>query len=131
MKELQIEARVENLDEVLTFVLDELDAQPVKLQALISTAVEEIFVNIASYAYHPNIGEAVIRLGLNGKVVIEFEDKGIPYNPLEKTDPDITLSAEERDIGGLGIFMVKNLMDSIEYRYENNKNILTISKVIV
>ena len=96
-------------------------------------AVEEIFVNIAHYAYGGNPGEAVIGLDVipNPKSCrIVFRDRGVPYNPLEKTDPDITLSAEEREIGGLGIYMVKQSMDKVEYRYEDGYNILTIEKNI-
>jgi anti-sigma regulatory factor (Ser/Thr protein kinase) len=89
--------------------------------------VEEIFVNIAHYAYTPETGSVTIRMSVQENIVIEFEDSGKPYNPLEKEDPDIKASAEEREVGGLGIFMVKKIMDKVEYRREGNKNILTIS----
>jgi anti-sigma regulatory factor (Ser/Thr protein kinase) len=130
MKELLIDAKTENLDAVLDFITGELETAEcsVKLQNQIAIAVEEIFVNIAGYAYHPEVGGAVIRVTVGDEIVIEFEDKGKPYNPLEKDDPDITLSAEEREIGGLGVFMVKKIMDSAEYRRKENKNILTIRK---
>lgn len=130
MKELDIEAKTENLDAVLDFVAAELEEAdcPMKLQTQIAIAVEEIFVNIAHYAYDPAVGGAVIRVAVGEDVTIEFEDCGKPYNPLEKGDPDITTDAEEREIGGLGIYMVKNMMDAMEYRHENNKNILVIKK---
>ena len=130
MKELRIEARIENFDAVLEFVNTELESAdcPMKTQTQIAIAVEEIFVNIAHYAYSPEVGGAVIRVAVGDEVVIEFEDNGKPYNPLERDDPDITIGAEEREIGGLGVFMVKKMMDSVEYRREDNKNILAISK---
>ena len=133
MKELKIEAKAENLDSVMNFIVNELEAAGCskKLQTQIKIAVEEIFVNISNYAYYPVVGGAVIRIVVGDDVSIEFEDNGTPYNPLEKDDPDITAGAEEREIGGLGIFMVKNIMDSVEYRHENNKNVLLIRKALV
>ena len=104
-----------------------------RIQTQIDIAVEEIFVNIANYAYNPEIGKAEIVVEITEKpvtVAITFEDSGVPYNPLEKQDPDITLNAEERDIGGLGIFMAKKSMDDIEYTYRDGKNILTIKKAL-
>lgn len=94
----------------------------------LNLAVEEIFVNISSYAYPPKDGDVEITFKINSENQIEmkFIDSGIEYNPLAKEDPDITLSAKDRPIGGLGIFMVKNYMDDINYVYENGKNILTI-----
>jgi anti-sigma regulatory factor (Ser/Thr protein kinase) len=133
MKELTIEAIPENLDLVLEFIASELEKSVCtpKLQMQIAIAAEEIFVNIAHYAYNPEIGGAIIRIVVGDEVVIEFEDKGTPYNPLDKKDPDTTLTAEEREIGGLGIFMVKNIMDAVEYRNVDNKNLLVIKKTIV
>ncbi len=99
----------------------------------LAIAVEELYVNIAHYAYGDEEGKATIKIGFDGEpmqVTIRFIDEGVPYNPLEKQDPDTSLSAEERDIGGLGIFMVKKSMDSMEYEYQDGKNILTIQKVI-
>ena len=135
MRELTIEAKVENLDEVLAFVdeqLEELDC-PMKVQMQIDVAVEEIFVNIASYAYTPGVGSAVIRFAHEQEpraVCITFIDSGVPYDPLKKEDPDVTLSAEERGIGGLGIYMVKKAMDDMSYVYSDGQNILTIRKTI-
>jgi anti-sigma regulatory factor (Ser/Thr protein kinase) len=90
--------------------------------------VDEIFSNIARYAYHPDIGAAAVRISVGDDITIEFEDRGAAFDPLSAKSPDITLSAEERDIGGLGLFMVQNMMDSVEYRREGNRNILTIKK---
>ncbi len=133
MKELTIDAKLDNLDEVLDFIsgsLEEADC-PMKLITQINIVVEEIFVNIAHYAYNPEIGYAKLRIKVDDVVEIEFEDSGVPYDPLAKEDPNITLSAEERNIGGLGIFMVKKIMDTVEYRHEDGKNILTIRKAAV
>ena len=135
MKELTVAATLENLTPVQSFIEEELEAAgcPMKAMVQISVAVEEIYVNIAHYAYHPEIGEATVRCCVGGdplQVTIQFLDSGKPFDPLQKPDADTTLSAEERDIGGLGILMVKKSMDAVEYTYESGKNILTIRKSI-
>ena len=135
-KELIIPAKLDALDQVLAFIDTELECHScsMKAQMQIDIAVEEIYVNIAHYAYSPGQeGDATIRCTVGGnplQVTIQFMDHGVPYNPLKKQDPDTTLSAEDRDIGGLGIFMVKKSMDNIEYEYKDGKNILTIGKQI-
>ena len=104
---------------------------PVKKQLQIDVAIDEVFCNIASYAYGDKVGQATVFAGYNaeqGQFEITFVDEGIPYNPLEKDDPDITLNAEERSIGGLGIFLVKKTMDDVVYRYDDHRNMLTIVK---
>ena len=128
MDELIVEAKIENMDKVLDFINERIDDCSAKIQNQIRIAVDEIFSNIARYAYHPKVGGAVVRITVGDVVIIEFEDSGTPYDPLAKEDPDVSLSAEEREIGGLGLFMVKNLMDSVEYRREGTKNMLTIRK---
>lgn len=133
MKELTIAATVENIEAVTAFVDEQLEALdcPMKAQMQIGIAIDELFGNIAHYAYHPEVGEATVRVEVMEdplSVVITFIDGGVPYDPLTQADPDITLSAEERAIGGLGIFMVKKTMDEITYRYENGSNILSIRK---
>ena len=135
MKELTLEAKVANLQQVLVLVDEKLTAMrcPMKILMQIDVAVEEIFVNVASYAYTPNTGSVTIRMDLQEKpraVVITFIDSGIPYNPLAKEDPDVSLSAEERSIGGLGIFMVKKTLDKMEYEYTDQKNVLKMYKNI-
>ena len=135
MKKLTIDATVENLEQVLAFVDAELEAAdcPLKSQMQIDVAVEEIFVNIAHYAYAPDTGKAVVGVSVAGDPAtakITFSDTGMPYNPMEKEDPDVTLSAEEREIGGLGIFMVKKSMDTMDYEYRNGQNLLTMTKKI-
>ena len=133
MKELTIAATVENIEAVTAFVDEQLEALecPMKAQMQIDIAIDELFGNIAHYAYNPDVGEATVRVEVMEdplSVVITFIDGGVPYDPLTQADPDITLSAEERAIGGLGIFMVKKTMDEITYRYENGSNILSIRK---
>jgi anti-sigma regulatory factor (Ser/Thr protein kinase) len=135
MSELNIEALTENLDQVLAFVDKELESIEcsIKVQTQVDIAVEELFVNIAHYAYNPETGPATVRVEMDKNppaIIITFIDHGIPYDPLAKADPDITLSAEERQIGGLGIFMVKKSMDNIEYEYKDGQNILTIKKLM-
>ncbi len=133
--ELEIEADAANLPQVARFVEERLEAVncPMKAQMQIGVAVEEIFVNIASYAYAPGKGTARVRVEVSGDpvtVTITFIDRGVPYDPLAKTDPDTALPAEEREIGGLGIFMTKKLMDGVEYEYRDGQNILTLKKNI-
>ena len=133
MKELTIAATVENIETVTDFVNEQLESLdcPMKAQMQIDIAIDELFGNIAHYAYNPEIGKATVRVEVVEdplSVVITFIDKGVPYDPLAKADPDTTLSAEERDIGGLGIYMVKKSMDDIAYEYKDGQNILTIKK---
>lgn len=133
MKELTIAATVENIGAVTDFVNEQLEALgcPVKARMQINIAIDELFGNIAHYAYHPKIGDATVRVEVIQEplsVVITFIDQGVPFDPLKKEDPDTGLSAEERDIGGLGIFMVKKSMDEISYVYKDGKNILSIRK---
>ena len=131
--ELEIEALTDNLPQVMAFVSRNLESIscPMKAAMQIDLAVEEIFINIASYAYQPDTGKAVVRVEVDDDpitVVITFMDHGIPYDPLAKADPDTALTAEEREIGGLGIFMTKKSMDEIIYEYKDGKNILTLKK---
>lgn len=126
-------ARTEYLDKVLEFVDGLLEEKncTMRAQLELDIAVEELFVNIASYAYRPKEGPVTIQVSFEENIVsIVFIDGGKPYNPWEKEDPDITLSVEERQIGGLGIYLVKNTMNQVDYRYEDEKNILTIRKDI-
>ena len=133
MKELKVKADISELDKVLSFadsILESMDCS-MKAQMQIDVAIEELFVNIAHYAYPSGDGEAVIEVEAdeaNKTVSITFVDQGIPYDPLKNADPDITLSADERPIGGLGIFMVKKSMDDVSYEYKDNQNRLTIKK---
>ena len=130
---LTVAAANGNLHTVMAFVDDFLEKHdcPMKAQMQLDLCVEEIFVNIANYAYGSGSGDARICITYaEGTVTITFADGGVPYDPLAKPDPDITLSAEERQIGGLGVFLVKKNTDRVDYRYEDGKNILTLTKKI-
>ena len=128
MDELSVGAKLENIDMVQDFINARLGGCPQKIQNQIGIVVDEVFSNIARYAYDRSPGSVAVRMAVDGVITIEFEDDGIAFNPLAHDDPDISLPAEERELGGLGIFMVKKIMDSVEYRREGNKNILTIRK---
>ena len=137
IKELTVDATVENIPVVTAFVEEHLEQYncPPKAQMEIDIAIDELFSNIAHYAYGkpPVEGKATVRVEVTPEplaVIITFIDNGKPYDPLAKEDPDVTLSTEERPIGGLGIFMVKKTMDEISYEYKNGQNILTIKKKI-
>lgn len=135
MNEITVTATIENINTVTEFVdrqLEELDC-PIKTQTQIDIAIDELFSNIVHYAYSPNVGEATVRVDVGenpSSVIITFIDAGKPYNPLQKTDPDITLGINDREIGGLGIFLVKKSMDEMTYEYTNGQNILRIRKNI-
>lgn len=124
----------ESLEAVNTYVEEELDIMdcPDTLKAKIMVAVEEVFLNIANYAYGE--GKGSMRLEIlsddENNVELVFKDRGIPFDPLAKKDPKLDESLEERNIGGLGIFMVKKIMDYVEYRYEDGQNIFTMRKKI-
>lgn len=133
MKSIIVPARNENLNRIVAFVGRELEncSCPPVAQMQIELAIEEIFVNIASYAYHPVEGEAEIHCEIEEdplQVVIEFLDGGKPYDPLAREDADLSEEALISRTGGLGIFLVKDTMDDVAYRYEGGKNILTIRK---
>ena len=133
MSEVTLEAAEENLDEVLRFVEDALENTGCSLedQRQIAIAVEEVFINIVSYAYKPGRGDTTLRLDVSqdpAEVTITFIDHGVPFDPLAKEDPDIDLPAKQRKVGGLGIFVVKNLMDDVFYEYRDGQNILTMKK---
>ena len=133
--ELTINAAVENIAEVTAFVDEQLEAMgcPIKVQMQIDIAIDELFSNIAQYAYSPDVGPATVQVETAEDpmaVIITFIDNGVPYNPLEQEDPDTTLSVEDRKIGGLGIFLVKQTMDDVIYEYKDGKNILKIRKNI-
>ncbi|MBQ3105179.1 MAG: ATP-binding protein [Lachnospiraceae bacterium] len=134
MQELKIEAKEDNLYLVMEALEEYIRGQcsdDVRDQLLI--CVDELFINIAHYAYEGEVGEAIIQMEIREepkRLKVVFLDRGIPYNPLEKEDPDITLSAEDRKIGGLGIFMVKDFTDYQEYEYVDGYNKFTIEKLL-
>ena len=133
MKELTIEAKIENIGIVTDFldeVLDELGC-PMKAHMQIAVALDELFTNISHYSYAPATGNATIQIEAdkdNSNVTVTLIDSGIPFNPLSRKEPDTTLSADKREIGGLGIFLVRKTMDDISYEYSNKQNIVRIKK---
>ena len=128
-------AKTDALSDVLGFVDEMLQSYdcPMKIQMAICVAIEEVFVNIAHYAYGGGDGDMTLGIGFDDttrNITFAMSDRGVPFDPLKKPDPDITLSAEEREIGGLGIFITKKTMDSVTYSYEDGKNVLTMIKKI-
>ncbi|MCR5020630.1 ATP-binding protein [Ruminococcus sp.] len=137
MKELKVEATIENLSKVFTFLKDALDTCdcPARTKRQIKLCVEEVFMNITHYAYNPETGTATIKFSVeNGdkppRAVISFEDSGKPYDPLKKEDPDVEADLDERPIGGLGIYLVKTTMDAVAYEHKDGQNVFTIEKEI-
>ena len=133
VKELTVSATLENIVPVTDFINAELEKVdcPIKAQMQIDVAVDELFGNIARYAYDPDTGPATVRVEVDPNemsVYITFIDHGKPYDPLSAKAPDVTASADDRPIGGLGIFLVRKTMDDVSYEYRNGQNILRIRK---
>ena len=132
-KKIRVAATKENLETVTAFldeILDEKDC-PLKIRLQIDLALEEMYINIANYAYTPKTGEMELRVEFDEaerELTLVLIDSGIPYDPLAKKDPDVTLSAEKRKIGGLGIYLVKKTMDSMTYERRDGRNIVTMKK---
>lgn len=134
MEKITVEAVLENLQTVIDFATEQLEARDCPMKVVMQTelVIEEVFVNIANYAYHPEIGAATFCMEFEDNpsaLLMTFIDGGKPYNPLKKTDPDTTLDINEREIGGLGIFLVKKNVDEIAYEYADGKNILHMKKL--
>jgi len=131
---LNVKAETQMLDTVQDFIHETLEKAgidaDIKALTQLDVAVEEVFVNIANYAYAPNTGDAIIEAKVSdGSVLtVSFIDSGKAFDPLAAEDPDVTLSADERGIGGLGIFLTKKFMDKVEYQRKDDKNILTLTK---
>jgi len=133
MREIVLPAAIDSIPKVTAWIDGELEQRGCApaAQMQIDVAVDEIITNIASYAYPEGGGDFSVCFSCeDGMAEMTFADSGIPYNPLEKPDPDTTLPAEQRPIGGLGIFLVRKMSDEVLYRYEGGKNILTIRKKI-
>ena len=131
--ELRVEALKDKLPLVLGFLEEQLEQTDcsMKTKMQLDLAVEEIFVNIASYAYGSDSGTAVIRVALSENpdtIIVTFLDEGTPFDPLKQEDPDIKKSSDDRQVGGLGVYLVKNLVDGMEYEYKDGKNTLTVTK---
>lgn len=121
-------------EEIIQAVMDTPEVKGVPaLDFTLHLVTEEIVVNIVNYAYPAEtVGEVSINVWADDKrITLEFIDRGTPFDPLEKEDPDVTLGISERAIGGLGIFLVKQMMETVEYRYEGGCNILTVSKLTI
>ncbi|MBE5917777.1 MAG: ATP-binding protein [Pseudobutyrivibrio ruminis] len=131
MDRLSVDAKIENLYQITDYVEEKLETIGVSQEHITSIciAIEEVYVNIASYAYKDEAGKVDLEIDTeDSSIKIRFIDGGTPYNPLEKDDPDINLPADEREQGGLGIFMIKQIMDTVEYEYKDSQNILTLTK---
>ena len=123
------------LNDWLAFAQEALERADCPMKAVmdVTVALEEVFVNVAHYAYPCSTGSVTLAMDFDAErraMTFQVRDRGIPFNPLSKPDPDITLPAEQRQIGGLGIYMVKKSMDRVDYRYENGQNILTMQKLL-
>ena len=135
MKEITVPATMENFSKVTAFVDEQLEGLscPLKAQTQINVSIDELLSNIARYAYAPGTGVVTVRFCFDADtrtVSISFLDSGIPFDPLSQAAPDINAPAEERAVGGLGIYLVRKTMDRVDYRYADGKNILTIQKCI-
>ena len=135
MKEWTFEASIDRipwLTEQVDGLLESLDC-PMRAQMQIDVAIDELLANIASYAYGTGKGEVTVRFDFDPgdrTVVLTFIDSGVPYDPLAKPDPDVTLEVDKRSVGGLGIFLVKKTMDDMTYARLDGRNVLTIHKRI-
>ncbi len=135
MKEWTFEANIDRISWLTDQVNEELEKLdcPMKAQMQIDVAIDELLANIASYAYDLDAGETTVRFDFDADtrtVSLTFIDSGVPYDPLAKPDPDVTLSVEQREVGGLGIFLVKKTMDDMTYVRRDGRNELTIRKRI-
>ena len=133
MKELTVEASLQNVLTITEFINEELENAgcPLKARLQIDIAIDEIVSNIAKYAYEDSSGKIRVTIDLFSSppgAEITFTDSGVPFDPMAVKDPDVTLSSADRDIGGLGIFMVKKTMDEVIYEYKDGCNILTVRK---
>ena len=132
---ITLPATVENIAKITAFVegrMEEKDC-PLKQIMQVSMAVDEVMANVAMYAYAPGTGDVTVAVDFDDgsrTVSITFIDRGVAFDPLAKEDPDVTLPAEQRKIGGLGIFLVKKTMDDVAYRREGDKNVLCIKKKV-
>ena len=133
MPKITLPAAIENIETATDFIngiLERADC-PMRTRMQLDIALDELMSNVAMYAYAPETGDVTVALKILDnprRAVLTITDKGVPYDPLQKEDPDVTLSADEREIGGLGIFIVKQSMDDMTYAYKDGKNIVTIVK---
>lgn len=133
MDTITLPAKIENLPTVLNFIHNQLNGLDILENILfeLELAIEEVYVNIARYAYGEGEGEVTITSCIGGnplQIIIEFRDSGIPFDPLKNEDPDFSLKTEEKEIGGLGIHLIKKNVDYIGYEFHNGENVLTLKK---
>jgi len=131
LKILNVKAKIENYEACAAFIEEQLEVAGFDSKSIIKiiTACEEIIVNVMNYAYSDGEGDLEIAFVDDSDFIkITFIDGGKPFNPFEEPDIDVNLSVDERNIGGLGILMVKKLMDEVHYEYKNHQNVLTIVK---
>lgn len=133
MKEIILESKIENLNSLLLEIEELIEDKRISIKSKLQLEliIEELFVNICSYAYE-DVGEIKVQYELLEnplRIIVTFIDNGIEFNPLSKTSPDLTLNAEQREVGGLGLTIVRKNVNQIDYKYENNQNNLTIEKL--
>ena len=133
MAQMTFPATLDNIDAATDFMNGILESAgcPMRTQMKLAIALDELMSNVARYAYAPGTGDVTVCVKVPEaprRAVVTLTDSGVPYDPLQKEDPDVTLSAEERGIGGLGIFIVKQSMDEMTYAYEDGRNVVTIVK---
>lgn len=133
MKKLTVEAVPENVDAVIDFIGEVLDHSGCGFsdKMAINVAADEIFANIAHYAYSGQTGDVDVSIAVTDEprtAKIVFSDSGVPFDPLSAAEPDAVQSIDECEIGGMGIHIVKKTMDAVDYRYADGRNILTIAK---
>lgn len=133
MKELHIESKLENIEKVTDFINTHLMSENATKNfcSSIDVVIDEIYSNIVNYSKLTEDDKVSVKIEIDGipkKITIQFVDAGIPYDPLTTKDPNVDAKVEERDVGGLGIFMVKKIMDDVHYEYKDNKNVLTLTK---
>jgi anti-sigma regulatory factor (Ser/Thr protein kinase) len=135
LEKITVPARIDNLAQMIEFVTKAADAAGLEkgLVGKIQLASEEALVNVINYAYAGGEGDLELQYEIENDpktLIIQVADSGVPFNPLDKEDPDINLPAEDRPIGGLGIFMIRQIMDSVDYKRDNNRNLLIMKKTI-
>ncbi len=133
MKKITVPAKIESIEVVTDWIDEQLEEKDCSFKMItqVNIVLDEILSNIAKYAYEDQDGDITVECDIDSSLHLTFKDHGIAYNPLEKEDPDITASAEDRDIGGLGIYLTKKMTDAISYEYADGQNVLTIQKQIV
>ena len=134
MKEIHVDSKIENIPEVMDFVRAELEALGCseQVKAQFKMAVDVLFGNICLYAYGEGSGPVTVSVGLEGdppSAAVTFCDSGSPYNPMEADLPDIELDIEDRPVGGLGIFLIREMMDSMSYEYKDGCNVLKLTRL--